>query len=245
MQNAIVIDRLPPRLRRGTSQVQQLFSRAVAGRCSIVETDLQMEKMLALRYRIYIQELKKALPWADHEGGRLPDPHDTKAATHFMVSRLGGQLVGCARLHLGTSIPEEILDAMQIADFVRRDNYRCGYVSKLMVERSLRGKGASVLMMMRMIEHGAAAGGQYALFHCNPKLVRLYEKFGFQRFGHPFEQPHVGAQVPMINLFGDADHFAQVGSPLADFVRRFRLSQDRLHFLRDSFVLNRSTGPLL
>lgn len=235
MQGTPVIDRLPPRLPRSTSHVQQFVARMVSDRCSIVESDSQMETMLALRYRIYIQELKKNLPWADHENGRLPDPYDTEGATHFVVSRKGGQLVGCVRLHLGTSIPTDMLEAMQIANFVNRDNHRCGYVSKLMVERSLRGKGASVLMMMRMIEHGAAAGGQYALFHCNPKLVGLYEKFGFRRFGKPFEMPYVGPQISMINLFGDCDHFDKVGSPLADFVRRFRLPDDRLHFLRESF----------
>jgi predicted GNAT family N-acyltransferase len=238
MQNAIVIDPSPPRVRWGTSHVQHFLSRVVSGRCSIVETEAQMEKMFALRYRIYIQELKKNLPSADHEGKRLPDPFDAGAA-HFVVNRMGGQLVGCVRLHLGTNIPMEMLEAMQIADFVVRDNHRCGYVSKLMVERSLRGKGASVLMMMRMIEYGAAAGGQYALFHCNPKLVRLYERFGFRRFGQSFELPYVGTQVSMINLFGDTEHFEKVGSPLANFVRRFRLPDDRLHFLRESFFSNR------
>jgi predicted GNAT family N-acyltransferase len=240
LPSPIINDRRQPRrVRWGTSHVQRFLSRVVSGRCSIVETEAQMEKMFELRYRIYIQELKKNLPSADHERTRLPDPLDPGAA-HFVVNRLSGQLVGCVRLHLGTAIPAQMLQAMQIADFVTRDNHRCGYVSKLMVERSLRGKGASVLMMMRMIEYGAAAGGQYALFHCNPKLVNLYERFGFRRFGQPFELPYVGTQVSMINLFGDSDHFANVGSPLACFVRRFRLPDDRLHFLRESFFLNRA-----
>src|ERR1700678_184693 len=111
MQGTPVIDRLPPRLPRSTSHVQQFVARMVSGRCSIVESDSQMETILALRYRIYIQELKKNLPWADHENGRLPDPYDTEGATHFVVSRKGGQLVGCVRLHLGTSIPADMLEA--------------------------------------------------------------------------------------------------------------------------------------
>ena len=238
-----MINRLPPRLWSGTSQFQHFLSRMVSGRCSVVENDSQMDKILALRYRIYIQELKKDLPWADHEGKRLPDPHDTAGSTHFAVSQIGGRFIGCVRLHLGTAIPPELLEAMQIAEFVRNDNYRCGYVSKLMVERSLRGKGASNLMMMRMIEHGAAAGGEYALFHCNPKLVRLYERFGFRCFGMPFELNHVGTQIPMINLFGDAEHFAKVGSPLKDFVRKFELPTNRLQFLRGSFGLDRPAEP--
>jgi hypothetical protein len=87
MQNAIVIDRLPPRVRWGTSHVHHFLSRVVSGRCSIVETEAQMEKMFALRYRIYIQELKKNLPSADHEGKRLPDPFDPGAA-HSLKNRL-------------------------------------------------------------------------------------------------------------------------------------------------------------
>jgi predicted GNAT family N-acyltransferase len=219
-----------------TSQFQNIFARFISGRCSIVTQPSEMEKVYRLRYRIYIEELKKNLPWADHAQKRLPDPHDS-GAVHFAVSRLGGQPVGCVRLHLGTSIPKDLLQAMRIDSLVERDGHRCGYVSKLMVNRSLRGKGASLLMMMRMIEHGAAVGGQYALFHCNPKLCRLYERYGFRRFGKPFEMADVGTQVCMVNLFGDADHFAWVQSPLADFVRRFRLPEDRLQALRESFSL--------
>jgi predicted GNAT family N-acyltransferase len=242
VQSTILIDRVPSRLRRVTSRVQHLLFPVVSGRCFVVENVAQMEKVLALRYRVYIQELKKDLPWADHERKWLTDPYDSTGATHFAVSRLGGQLVGCVRLHLSTAIPKVLLEEMQIADPIERDGYRCGYVSKLMVERSLRGKGASLLMMMSMIEHGAAAGGQYALFHCNPRLARLYEKLGFRQFGEPFQMAHVGTQIPMINLFGDVDHFAKVGSPLAKFVRRYRLPEDRLIFLREMFALKSPPG---
>lgn len=100
-RKSIVADKLPSRVRWGTCHVQHFLSRVVAGRCSIVETEAQMEKMFTLRYKIYIQELKKNLPWADHHGKRLPDPLDPDAP-HFVVNRLGGQLVGCGRLHLGT-----------------------------------------------------------------------------------------------------------------------------------------------
>jgi predicted GNAT family N-acyltransferase len=218
-------------------RLQKLFTGLIAGRCSMVSGASEMEKIYRLRYRIYIEELKKNLPWADHARKRLTDPHDT-GAVHFAVRRLGGEPVGCVRLHLGAAIPGELLELMQIRDLVARDGYRCGYVSKLMVDRSLRGKGASLLMMMHMIEHGAPAGGEYALFHCNPKLCRLYERYGFRRFGKPFEMAHVGTQICMINLFGDADHFLRVNSPLAEHVERFRLPECRLQALRELFAID-------
>jgi predicted GNAT family N-acyltransferase len=198
-----------------------------------------MEKLYKLRYRIYIEELKKALPWADHEQKRLTDPYDVNAA-HFMVSQPGGEAVGCARVHIGSTIPKELIAAMQLPEVVERELHRCAYVSKLMVERSLRGSGASLLLMTKMLEYGVARGAQYAVFHCNPRLCRLYERYGFQKFGQPFEMAHVGTQVCMINLFGDADHFTNVRSPLAEFVKRFRLSEERIEALRQMFSLNGS-----
>jgi predicted GNAT family N-acyltransferase len=227
-----------PKPSRAAEGIQRVLSRLLplAARCSIVCGTAEMEKVYALRYRIYIQELRKALPWADHERKHLTDPHD-RSAVHFMVRKLGGEVIGCSRLHFGTSIPEEFLDAMKVRHLVEQDGHRCAYVSKLMVERSLRGKGASLLMMRKMIEHGVAAGADYAVFHCNPKLCRLYERYGFRRFGQTFEMQHVGTQVCMVNILADADHFSRVNSPLADFVRQYRTSLDRLQTLRSSFGL--------
>jgi predicted GNAT family N-acyltransferase len=233
-------DRAMPRyaaLSATATRLQNVLVRLSSGRCSIVEKASEMEKVYRLRYRIYIEELKKDLPWADHAQKRLPDPYDS-GAIHFAVCRLGGHPVGCARLHLGTAIPKDPLEEMDIVHLVQRDGFRCGYVSKLMVDRSLRGKGASLLILMRAIEYGAAAGAEYGVFHCHPKLCRLYERYGFRRFGKPFEMAHVGIQICMVNLFGDVDHFVKVGSPLAEFVQRFRLPEDRLRALRQSFSLD-------
>jgi N-acyl-L-homoserine lactone synthetase len=216
-----------------TLPVQRLMSRLVAGRCGIASSTAELEKIYALRYKIYIEELKKPLPWADHSRKYLRDQYD-RDATHFLVSRFGGKAVGCARLHVGTAIPRYFIDSMQIGHIVARDGDNCGYVSKLMVDRSLRGKGAALLMMMQMIEYGATRG-EYAVFHCNPKLCRLYERYGFRRFGRPFEMEHVGKQVSMVNIFADADHFAKVGSPLTEFVRKYRASEERLQVLRATF----------
>jgi len=217
--------------------LQRFVSRLVAGRCATAARVSDMEKIYALRYQVYIEELKKPIPWADHERKHLRDSDDVYA-THFVVSRFGGKAVGCARLHMGASIPTYFVDAMQIGHVVGRDTESCGYVSKLMVDRSLRGKGASLLMMMKMIEYGAARGGEYAVFHCNPKLCRLYERYGFRRFGQPFDMLHVGQQVSMVNIFGDVNHFVKVRSPLADFVRRFRASDERLQVLLSQFLLH-------
>ncbi len=154
-----------------------------------------------------------------------------------MVTDLDGVATGCARLHLGTAIPADLLDAMQVMAEIASDGYRCGYVSKLMVERSLRGRGDSLQLMMSMIERAAAAGCQYGIFHCNPRLCRLYERYGFERFGNPFELAHVGTQVSMVTLFGDAAHFARIRSPLSHFVRRFEIPQARIGELRQMFRL--------
>ncbi len=216
-------------------RVLRLLSKTAAEICSTFTNASDIEEIYAFRYGIYIQELQKDLPWADHERRLLPDPYDC-GATHIAVRRRGDRVVGCVRLHFGRDIPSDFLEAMQVTDFVRRDSQRCCYASKFMVERELRGHGVALLMIRAMIDFGISAGVEYALFHCNPKLVRLYEKLGFRLFGKSFEMAHVGMQIPMIFILGDANHCEKVGSPLANLAARVHMSEDRLAFLRKTFV---------
>jgi len=190
----------------------------------------QMEDIYRLRYDIYIKELKKSLPWADHQGRRLVDPDD-RDAIHFVATR-GTRIIGCVRAHVGSAMPQNILDAMGLSGFVQADGGRCAYVSRLMLERTARGRGAALKMMSTMAEFAATHGIDHVLFHCNAKLVHFYQRLGFQICGEPFGMAHSAMQTPMAVVWGDAEYLASVGSPLASHFRRYRLGAARLGELR-------------
>lgn len=55
----------------------------------------------SFRYKVYITELKKQLPHADHQNLRLPDNHDI-TGHHFMCTHgiVRKSITGYIRLHL-------------------------------------------------------------------------------------------------------------------------------------------------
>ena len=213
-----------------------LSAEVMIGQCFTIDNEEELEALYRFRYRIYIEELGKKLPTADHDGKRLLDPDDS-TAIHFIVGRRTTQPLACVRLHLGEQMPNGTLKEMGVIEPVGADGYRGGFVSKLMVERSLRGRGAALVLMLNMMLQGARSGGHYALFHCSPKLVALYERYGFQRIGVPFEAEHVGVQIPMISLYGDYEHYRAIGSPLAPYLKAYRFHSSRLDELKTLFHL--------
>ena len=199
------------------------------------------QQLLHLRYQVYVMELNKNLPQADHERRLLPD-HGDSNSWHFLIGAKWGKPLGCVRLHLGDEVPQDGLAEMGLADLSSCEIGRFGYVSKLIVDRSIRGQGAAIKMMFAMIEHAnqvTKGHGDYALFHCNPRLVTSYERLGFRRFGRPFIDCHVGLQIPMVNMLGDFRHFRAINSPLTPIAKRFASSPSRLQELHEEFLVKR------
>lgn len=167
------------------------------------------------RYEVYIAELKKSLPQADHLNCRLPDEDDL-GAHHFIATTKQFEVDGCIRLHVSPAVPDAVKQALRLDNLLAGYRSPYGYVSKLMVRRTLRG-GFVVLKLLEAMEqfsHNHFADGELGFFHCHPKLTRLYERYGFRKFGTMFNDPNVGQQVPMYFMIRDAEYFKEIGSPL-------------------------------
>jgi predicted GNAT family N-acyltransferase len=191
-------------------------------------SDFALDELERFRYRIYIEELGKSLPTADRARRRLGDPDDA-SAFHFIARAGNGDIVGCVRLHMAPDLPEDCIGRLGIARFAAEHDRAFGYVSKLMVQRDLRGLGIAQDLMLHMVRFGHSAPffGEIAFFHCHPRLVPTYERVGFRRFGRPFLDTHVGRQVPMHIVGGDVEHFERCRSSLASTAREFRIDEKR------------------
>ena len=92
------------------------------------------------RYEIYVDELGKQLPAADHVNKRLADLEDL-GAVHFYCTTLSGAIVGIARLHLTPNIPAQVIADLGLREFLETYTKPSAYISRLMFRRGLRGKG--------------------------------------------------------------------------------------------------------
>ena len=202
----------------------------------------QIVEIERFRYSIYVAEQHKPLPAADHQGKRLPDPDD-HAAFHFCMRNSARKLVGYARMHYAQSIPSSAIAHLELADLARHSPKVLGFISKLMVDKSLRGRTNAVRLIMSMIQYGCERfeEAEGAVFHCCSDLVPLYARMGFRPFGEPFLDPYVGQQTPMVAIFRDLAHFKQCGSPVSAIVEALpEHDADRAASFREYFVEKRA-----
>lgn len=202
----------------------------------------QIVEIERFRYSIYVAEQHKPLPAADHQAKRLPDPDD-HAAFHFCMRNSARKLVGYARMHYAQAIPSSAIAHLELADLARNSPKVLGFISKLMVDKSLRGRTNAVRLIMSMIQYGCERfeEAEGAVFHCCSDLVPLYARMGFRPFGAPFLDPYVGQQTPMVAIFRDLAHFKQCGSPVSAIVEALpEHDADRAASFREYFVEKRA-----
>jgi predicted GNAT family N-acyltransferase len=202
----------------------------------------QIEEIERFRYSIYVAEQHKPLPAADHRQMRLPDADDN-AAFHFCMRNSAGKLVGYARMHYAEAIPSSAIRHLELGDLVRHSPKVLGFISKLMVDKSLRGRANAVRLIMSMIQYGCERfeEAEGAVFHCSSELVGLYTRMGFRPFGAPFIDPYVGQQTPMVAIFRDLDHFRECRSPIAGIVQALPPHPgDKAAGFRDYFLVKRA-----
>jgi predicted GNAT family N-acyltransferase len=203
---------------------------------------VQIEEIERFRYSIYVAEQHKPLPAADHSAKRLPDADD-QAAFHFCMRNSEKKLVGYARMHYAEAIPSSAIAHLELGDLMRRSPKVLGFISKLMVDKSLRGRTNAVRLIMSMIQYGCERFQQAegAVFHCSSELVPLYTRMGFRPFGSPFLDPYVGQQTPMVAIFRDLEHFEQCGSPIAAIAQALPPHDgERPASFREYFVVKRA-----
>lgn len=202
----------------------------------------QIEEIERFRYSIYVAEQHKPLPAADHLARRLPD-EDDHAAFHFCMRNSARTLVGYARMHYAHAIPASAIGHLGLGDLARHSPKVLGFISKLMVDKSLRGRTNAVRLIMSMIQYGCERfeEAEGAVFHCSSELVSLYTRMGFRPFGSPFVDPYVGQQTPMVAIFRDVDHFKQCGSPISAIVDALPAHDgEKAASFREYFVVKRA-----
>jgi predicted GNAT family N-acyltransferase len=208
----------------------------------VVQGLARIEEIERFRYSIYVAEQHKPLPAADHRSKRLPDPDD-HSAFHFCIRNSAKELVGYARMHYAEAIPSAEISQLGLADLIQHSPKSLGFLSKVMVDQSLRGRTKAIRLIMTVIQYGCERFGEAegAVGHCSSELVPLYTRMGFRPFGASFIDPYVGHQTPMVAIFRDIAHFEECHSPIASIVADLpRLDEERTASFREYFVAKRA-----
>lgn len=186
----------------------------------IASTRLEIEKIEHFRYSVYINELEKPLPWANHQKKTLADPLD-KEGFHFYSLNKQGEVASCGRLHYGKSLPGNVAKNLNLERFIDGYKGKVAYISKLMTASTMRSGILTARLMGSMYVHSREQGCVLGFCHASPELSNLYINLGLHVLESSFIDPYVGSQVPLALILEDEHQFSNKKSIFLPYSKLF------------------------
>jgi len=174
------------------------------------------------RYRIYAEEMSKRFPNMDHTNKLLYDELDDWA--FIVYAKIGSEIIGTLRVNIGeiNDFPlfwVRVLSLKKFSEFTN-DHQQFAYTSKFMVAPAYRNSTVSYLLAAESYQLYCHHQVQFSFGVCNFHLLRLYEQFGFRRFGQNFIDDGYGLLAPYVLLVDDIAHLRAVRSPFYRTARK-------------------------
>ena len=196
------------------------------------ETRTEREAIYRFRYEVYIDELQKSTPTADHDRRWLRDPEDDEDTTILFYTGTPDEITGTMRLQFGApgTASASLRQRYSLDLFPDIDRLTISATSRLVVTRRLRGK-LIFPALARAVYTCVAERGVYLIFMCcAPGLVRSYRKLGLRPYPGPLICSEDGLRVPLVMLTPDVRYYREVGSPLLPLVRNTYPQGPPAHF---------------
>jgi predicted GNAT family N-acyltransferase len=178
---------------------------------SIADAAADREACLALRYRVYIEEIKSPAPAADH-ACKLDLTAEDDYAIH-VGAWIGRELIATLRIfHGARGFPESFVNHAKAAlhsgnlrrlrKFAGASPSEVAVISRLAIDPRHRG-GIAIVSLFReafrlLMEQYPKTSLIFILAMDNPRLLSLYRMLGFERLDEHLLYPSdLGPTVPM------------------------------------------------
>ncbi len=179
----------------------------------LAETEEDRQRVFQFRYEIYVKEMGKPMPGADHQKGHLSDACDN-GATHIMAWS-DGDLVGSLRIIWGRiEIPEPYAEWYGLADFMSFPPEVLSFTGRMMVAPDRRNSLIAAALASEAFRLGCEQGVKFDFIHTTPPLLGFFERLGHRRYRPDFIDPKLGPRVPMLLTLEDREHLKNCRSPL-------------------------------
>ena len=179
-------------------------------------SEAERQEVYRFRYAVYVEEMGKSPPDANHERRVLMDRFDATASLYLLRDGEGA-LVGTLRInHLAAlESAQEALRPIPLEPLLEQAPLKnLSYTSRLMLRADWRGGSSLALLCNRIFADSLEEGIRFDLCHAHPGLIELYEQLGYRRFCAGITLPGVGYQVPMLLALRDRAHLRRCRSPL-------------------------------
>jgi predicted N-acetyltransferase YhbS len=165
-----------------------------------------------LRYQVYVREMGKPYPGANHVDRRLADDLDNRSV--ILAARADGRIVGSLRC-TRVSPDDPYGPGLRLDLWPDAPSANALVCSRFVVERRWRHTRRIGLALMGAIYHWARDHDVQLCF-CSTglSLVPFFERFGFRPYGPPFVDADTGRpQRPLCLVLEDVEHLVRVRSP--------------------------------
>jgi len=188
----------------------------------LAETEADRLAVYRLRYEVYVEEMQRQQPAADHARRLVREPCDERST--LLMARDGDRLAGTSRITRHQDYPCPLADYYGIDRLTRHTTAGISEGTKLMIRPRHRRSRSPLGRLMVLFGYRVLRDLNIAFdfLNANPYLVDHYRAFGYRTCGPPFRHPELLDEVvPMVLVTEDAAYLERVGSPLADVAARY------------------------
>jgi hypothetical protein len=190
---------------------------------SRVSCAAERQAVFRLRYRTYIEELKKdGIASADHARQTVEDARDESSQSAVFYTGSPDNPSGTIRadLYPAGEITEDLRQRYGLSRYPELQSEAVAEFSRFVVRPDARGSLAAFSLGIAIYTHAISQRCRFGFAFAAPGLVRRYAKFGFRPYAANLIPTPDGIRVPLIAIASDYDFLAAAHSPLATIAKR-------------------------
>jgi len=171
-----------------------------------------------LRYRVYVEEMGRAEPHADHATRTVLDPEDERSIL-LAAFDANGEAIGTVRVQAFSDLATHDVEFHSFASMPDDLRRRSSLTAKLITDANHRRGALTTRLMLGIFRWDYEHDRRVNLINCNPPLDRFFARFGFVAMGEPGDHPVYGMVRVMMLPTADLAFFESIGSPFAPLLR--------------------------
>lgn len=178
----------------------------------------ELRQIGRFRYSVYVEEMGRPQPSADHVQGTIFD--DLDEGSYIIVAWLGEEVVGTVRVNFCGLSDIGPYKEWYEAERVAGDHWPVGtaVLTRLMVSPRHRGTMLNTRLSALAFQLGLANNIGCALMDCNAHLVNYFQRFGWRPEGS-FSHPDYGEVVTHSLDLTDTNRLGAMQSPFLRVLR--------------------------
>ena len=199
------------------------------------DTEEERERIFRFRYAIYIEEMGKPMPGADHERRMLRDEFDARS-TQLYIER-DGDIAGVVRIFWGRDgLPPAYVAWYGLGRFQPFPTSVISFTGRMMVAKKYRSSPLAASLAREAYRLARECGVAFDFIHTTPPLIPFFERLGHRRYNRDFLDPDLGPRTPMVLVLEDLAHLERCQSPFLSTARQLQNRPDHAAWFNREFT---------